>query len=55
MVVLVKMYQIAGRFEFRVSRIKGAGNQAIAQEKMEAVSINNDVTKHVGQSQYISK
>jgi hypothetical protein len=50
-----KMHQIAGRFESRVSRIKGANSRAVAQAKMEAVSINNNVTKHVETSQYLSK
>ena len=49
------MHQIAGRFESRVSRIKGANSRAVAQEKMEAVSINNNVIKHVKTSQYLSK
>ncbi len=50
-----KMHQIAGRFESWVSRIKGANSRVVAQAKMEAVSINNNVTKHVETSQYLPK
>jgi hypothetical protein len=42
-----KMHQIAGNFEARSSRLKGALGRAVAQAKMEAMSHNNSVQKSI--------
>jgi hypothetical protein len=50
-----KMHQIAGNFEARSSRLKSATGRAVAQSKMEAMSHNNLVQKHMQHSQQLSK
>ena len=49
------MHQIAGNFEARSSRLKSATGRAVAQTKMEAMSHNNLVQKHMQHSQQLSK
>ncbi len=49
------MHQIAGNFEARSSRLKSATGRAVAQSKMEALSHNNLVQKHMQHSQQLSK
>ncbi len=50
-----KMHQIAGDFEARFSRLKCATGRAVAQSKMEAMSHNNLVWRHMQLSQQLSK
>ena len=47
-----KMHQTEGNFEARSSRLK---SRAVAQSKMEALSHNNLVQKHIQHSQQLSK
>jgi hypothetical protein len=50
-----KMHQIAGRSESRVARLKSAANRALAEAKIEAISKNSLVKKHVERSKQVVK
>jgi hypothetical protein len=47
--------KIAGHFEARSSHLKSVNSRALSQAKMEAISHNNAVWKHIEQSQQQSK